>query len=132
MTKEELLVHIKERLRVTEEIADFIPGLKKEKDPAGALYYTYNGIRIDDLDRDTLDKLFGRIQTESVRINTERINKQLESIRQAQQAQQAAQQAARIPAVVQVPPQPPKIPQAPPTQAQIPKVPQLPPQPPKK
>ena len=128
ITKEDLVSHIEGRLDTMEEALNLIPGLKKENNASGMSFYSYNGVKLKDLDRDTLDKLFSRVQNEGVRIQTERLNKQLEGIRQAHQAQVAAQQVSRIPRVIQPPPQPPSS-QA---QHQIPSVPQPPPEPPKR
>ena len=107
-----------------EEILSFIPGLKKEKDAEGKVFYAYQGVKLSDMDRKELDKLFNKVQQEAVRIRTEKLNRQLESIRQAEQATRAAQQAART---ATPPPQPPKAPAPPPATPQIPKTPPPPP-----
>lgn len=125
MTSAELAEHIKGMLEHEDEILNFIPDLKKEKDSAGNIFYTYQGLKIENMDKERLDKLFSRIQNEAVRVRTERLNKQLESIRQAQQASIAAQQASRVPTVVT----PPRPPQPPPTP---PKPPPPPPAPPRR
>ena len=93
----------------------YVPGFKKEKDPEGKRYYTYNGVRLEKLDKEKLITLYGRIRQERTRLNAERIGRQLESIRQAQQATNMVNQAARIQTP---PPQPPK---APPTPPQLPR-----------
>ena len=133
LTKEELVTHIKGRLDAVDEILDFISELKRGRDPSGTFSYTYNGMRVEELDRETLDKLFLRVQNEGSRIQAERLNKQLENISQAQRAQMAVQQASRVPKVVQPPPQPPRVPSTPPqAQNQISRAPQVPPQPPRR
>jgi hypothetical protein len=88
MTTEELAAEIADILDTDEEIGSFIPGLKKEKDNLGKTFYTYNGVKLERLDRGKLEKLFIRVRQERVRIRTERITRQLESIRQAQAAAQ--------------------------------------------
>lgn len=129
MTAEELAADITDMLDTDDEIMSFVPGLKKEKDQLGNVFYTYMGLRLERLPREKLENLFRRVRQERVRLRTERITRQLESIRQAQQAAAIAQQASRIPRVVTPPPQPPRIPSSP-AQTQIPKTPQLPPTPP--
>lgn len=114
------------------KVVNFIPGLKKEKDEAGKNFYTLQGVRLENLNRKELDALFNKIQNEATRIRTERLNAQLESIRQAEQANRAAQQASRISTVTAPPPQPPKAPPIPPAAQQIPKAPPPPPTPPRR
>ncbi|MDP2912635.1 MAG: hypothetical protein Q8N91_01330 [Candidatus Omnitrophota bacterium] len=126
ITQQEFVQHLEETLDYDDEALGAIPELKKEEGG----FYTYNGVKLEDLDREKLNTVFSRIQNEIGRIRTERLNQQLESIRQAQQANMAAQQAARIPAVFTLPPKPPQVPQPPPSPPQIPMTPQVPQPPP--
>lgn len=122
LTKQELVAHLKMMLEHEDEVLSFIPELKKEKDAKGNISYLYKGKKIEDIDEKSLRGLYSRTQNELTRIRTERLNKQLESIRRADQAARAAQQASRIPRVVTPPQQPPSPPQ----------IPKQPPQPPRK
>lgn len=143
MTKEQLLVRIKSDLKDEKDILNSIPELKSTGEKENATY-TYSGTRLEDLDKDKLQTVFNRIQGEALRIRTDHINKQLETIRQANQANIAAQQANRAQNIGATPvPQPPKqpmppqarIPQPPssPTQqTQVPKAPPTPPAPPRR
>lgn len=134
-TKDEIAKHVKEMLDHEEEVINLIPGLKKSMTEKGESFYTYEGTRLEDLDKGTLDKIFSRMNQEVTRIRTERLNKQLESIRHAQQITSAAAGAAKIPTP---PPQPPRIysgpsvPSTPPSVAQPPRTPVLPPAPPRR
>jgi hypothetical protein len=122
MSTDEIVEHIGMILDRGDEVMDFIPGLKLEKDPSGVEYYTYNGVRLEKLEKDKLIALNNKIQQEKTRLNAERINKQLESIRQAQQASNAAriQAISRPP---QPPPSPPRVQQSQPTPPRAPVVP---------
>ncbi len=119
MTVQELADRITKVLEHSDEVMGCVPGFKREKDPDGKEYYTYKGTRLEKVDKEKLTALYNRVLQERTRINTERINKQLDTMRQTQQAANIASQAARIP-VVHVPPkptpppQPPKAPPAPP------------------
>lgn len=123
MTMSELAEDITDNLDREDSILNMVPGLEKKSDPDGKEYYTYQGTRLQDLDRDTLDKVFGRVRSEALRIRTDNINRQLETIRGANRA------------IVSIPQPPPRAqvapPAAPPSQAQrIPQPPQRPPAPP--
>lgn len=115
-----------------DEVMDYVPGFRKETDPSGTVYYTYNGTRLEKLDKDKLASLYSRIQAERSRLNADRISRQMEAVRQAQQAQQAANATRQIPKVPQAVNQPPKPPApTPPSSSQIPRaVPKAPPGPP--
>jgi hypothetical protein len=127
-TREELAESLKGMLENNGEIVNLIPELKARKDADGNVSYVYRGTSLEKLDDKTFRKLYQKTQSEAARIRTERLNRQLESIRQAQAAANAAHQASRTPRVVTPPPQPPRVPQPPPP-TQIPK---QPPQPPRK
>jgi len=109
LTKTDLIEHIKGNLDHIQEILNFIPGLKKEVDPTGSAIYTYQGGKIEDLDREQLIKLYSRINSEAVRIRTEKLNRQLESIMRANELTRQANQSARIPTPPLAPPQPPVL-----------------------
>ncbi len=129
MTPIMMAERIAETLLHEDEILNFIPGLKKEKVSDGKDFYTYQGVKIDELDKEKLQELYNKVNNEAVRIRTERLNRQLESINQAHQATIAAQQALRVPRPVAPPPQPPPTN---PTVVQPPKPPPMPPVPPRR
>ncbi|MDP3804577.1 MAG: hypothetical protein Q8Q87_03375 [Candidatus Omnitrophota bacterium] len=123
MTKDEILTELKETLKDEEEILDYIPELKKGRGEDGKEFYTYQGARLEDLEKEKLEKILGRVNNQAVMIRTDRINRQLEVIRQTQRIQAAPRIAA--PPQVSVPAvptprattysTPPKISQPPPT-----------------
>ena len=125
-TKEEYIAHIKGNLGRIESLIKSIPGLKKDIDPAGNAIYTYQGKRLEDLDKEQLTKLYVRVSSEATRIRTERLNKQLESMRISEQLAVQNRRITPVPGVPVVPPQPPSTP------AQPPKVPPLPLAPPRR
>jgi len=132
MTKAEIIETIQDVLDSEDEALDFIPDIKKRKDKDGKEFYVYlsesKEMKLEDLDREKLDKILTRVNQTAVRIRTERIQRQLESIQQAQNIQrmqniQNMQNIQRVQTNVQRVPLPPPQP---------PKAPQLPPAPPKK
>jgi len=137
MTKEELIKDIREDLESEDEILGYIPQLKMTKGPDGKAVITFEKqgqmVKLEDLDKETLIKIWGNINQMATKINVDRINQQLETIRQTQ----ALQRVTRPPQAVVPAPQPPRYqapppaPQPPPT-AQASRVPQPPPQPPRR
>jgi hypothetical protein len=119
MTVQELADGITKVLDRSDDVMDYVPGFKQEKDPEGKEYYTYKGTRLEKLEKEKLIAIYNRVRQERTRLNTERINRQLDTIRQAQQATNIANQASRIPTVTTPPPAPPP--------AQPPRTPPLPP-----
>lgn len=137
LTKADIIEHIKGNLDRFGEILNSIPGLKKETDATGKAIYTYQGKSLADMDKDQLMKLYRRVNAQVVLIRTERINKQLETIRRAEQAARRAQQASRPIVIPSQPPTvciPPQVPSSaqPAAITQQPRVPAPPPAPPKK
>lgn len=128
-TKEELLERINGTLEYNDEVVNFIKGLRKEADPQGKVFYSLEGVRLENLDKDQLTKVLRQVQSQVARINAERIAKQLESIQQTQRAIAATQAAGRI-SNISTPPSVPKPPQVPPVPTQVPKAQQAPPAPP--
>ena len=118
LTMAEMVEHIKGNLDRIEEILTFIPEIKKEIDPAGNVTYTYQGKSLEDLDKEELTKLDARVSNEAVRLRTERLNRQLESIRRANQMTHQARQVIQVP---KIPAPPPKVPKAPPVPATYPR-----------
>lgn len=136
MTKEEMAQHIIETIESEDEVLNYIPPLKAEKRPDGKLNVTYEvkgqAVKLEDLDKDTLGKIYSTVHQISTKLSVERISQQLETIRQTQNIQRVAQP----PQAMTVPAQPPRVPQsqAPPQQppSAPSRVPQPPPQPPRR
>ena len=119
LTRADKLKSIQGNLENLPEILSFVPGIKKEADAAGKATYTYQGKKIEDLDDEQLGKLYARVGNEGVRLRTERLNRQLDTIRRAEQVNRQNRQLMLPPRVPTPPYQPPKIPQIP----QTPKIP---------
>ncbi|GEM_PF-5000540 len=134
LTKAEMVDAIKRRLEAYSKIVDIIPGLSMEKDADGEAEYYYSKeggapVKLIELDKDTLYKLFVRISNEATRFRTERTIKQIEQqnalmrilhqqeqhrqqLHQQQQQQQVIRQQTQQPSqqpprAHQPPPQPP-------------------------
>ncbi|MFA5084775.1 MAG: hypothetical protein WC482_00215 [Candidatus Omnitrophota bacterium] len=113
-TKEEMLAELKEDLAYNDEVFDAVPELKAGTGQNGNVVYTYNNAVLDGLSKEDLAKLYSRVRQALVKIRTERIQRQLETIRQAE----------RLPKTVNSPQSPPRVPAAPPS---VPKAPPSPP-----
>jgi hypothetical protein len=113
-TKEEMLAELKEDLAYNDEVFDAVPELKAGTGQNGNVVYTYNNTVLDGLSKEDLAKLYSRVRQALVKIRTERIQRQLETIRQAE----------RLPKTVNSPQSPPRVPAAPPS---VPKAPPSPP-----
>jgi hypothetical protein len=114
MTKDETLAQLKKEIATSDEIFNAVQGLKSEKDSKGNIIYTLNGVTIDNLSKEDLDKLLTRVRQSLVKIRTDRIQKQLETVKRAQGPRVifAPPQPARTPPN---PTPPARVPQAPPT-----------------
>jgi len=130
MTKAEIADRITKVLDRRKEVLNFVQGLSKEKDAEGNEFYTFQGIRIAGLERAVMEKLYIRVRQEAVRINTERLTKQIESINRANQLSRAAQQLPQVPGVPRVITAPPRPPALPPVVQQTPQIPKSVPAPP--
>lgn len=138
LTKPELVERLKETIELDEEALDYIPELKKHTGRDAKAFYTFTidgrDTRLEDLDEARLKNITGRINQTRTNIWADRINKQLEAIRQAHEAQQvinvprpqAIPTPPRIPSAI-VTPSTPQAPVTPP-----PPPPQAPPPPPKR
>ncbi len=117
-TKEELVTRLAGLLTYNMEVLSYIPELKSQEDEKGDIFFTYvteHGVtkKLNELDKDILVKLLGRVNGEVNRLNTERIMRQLEQVRQAQQVPKTPPQPPQPPRIV-VPPEAPTPPQPPP------------------
>ena len=90
---------IKSNLSSFEEIANLVQGLKKETDASGNVVYTFQGAKIENLSDDLLDKLFSRVSSEAVRFRTERLNRQLQTIKRANDLTRMNRQITTVPKV---------------------------------
>ena len=129
MTAADKIVRINKDLSAFKEILGIVPGLAKESDVVGNTYYTYQGKKLEDLDKETLNKLYSAVATQAVRLRTERLNKQLENIRRANELTRQNTQVAPRVNIVTPPYQPPAF-TPPPAVNQPPKQPTPPPTPP--
>lgn len=114
MTKGEMLAALKEDLADNNEIFDMVPELKAAvSHQDGKAVYTFNGAALESLSKEDLTNLFGRVRNALVKIRTDRIQKQLETIKQVERLR-----------VITSPQQPPH---APSTTPSVPKIPSSPP-----
>ena len=107
----ELYGRIKNLLMIFPEITDFMPEIKTTTGADGdisEIKYNVSGVftNLETLDRGSLIKVYKRVNIERARIQGERIQRQLESIR--------ASRHVHTPHKVHMPPETPKIPPAPP------------------
>ncbi len=133
MTKEEMLSEIKDDLETLDEILDGMPALKAEKGKDGKIFYTYNGVKLDEMGKEELGGLFTKVSQSATRFRTERIERQLETGRRTQRLTEKAAPVTPVtpsgPASVSIPPSPPSVPKLPsqPAQPSIAKPQSLPP-----
>lgn len=113
MTKEQMLVELKDDLSDMEEIFDTVPGLKSEMDAAGSPAFFFQGVNLDSLSEKDLGDLYGKVRQAAVKIRTDRIQRQLDMAKQTQRLQGAV-----------TPPQPPRTPPSPPKAPTPPPAPQ--------
>ncbi|MFA6078677.1 MAG: hypothetical protein WC779_02905 [Candidatus Omnitrophota bacterium] len=134
----EMASYITEMLRARTDILEFIPELKMEMGPDKKESFSYmvdgSYVKIEDLDQDTMQKLLNRMTAEVNRIQSERLNRQIQQEAMRQSQQRAMTQQPRIPTpppqqIAQPPRQPQRPPQPPP---QPPRVPSIPPGPPRR
>ncbi|UCD55071.1 MAG: hypothetical protein JSV93_06070 [Candidatus Omnitrophota bacterium] len=101
LTEEEILRRIKYMLETSPEIADFIPELKN--------------MDLEELDKENLIKIHNRINIERIRIQTEKMQRQLEATRASERIRKLPQDYT-APAVPQTPrprSSPPEVPTPP-------------------
>jgi hypothetical protein len=128
MSKDEMVKALYDTLASTEEVMSFVPGLKKGKDSQGKDIYTYEGTRLEDLDKDKLEGVLKKVRSNAARIRGERIQRQLERTQKIQRLNTAAggppsgAQLPRMPQVVS----PPATPKPPPSPPKVPKPPSIP------
>lgn len=123
-TKEDLLKDILDDLENQDEILEVMPAIKAQKGQDGKVLYTYNGVKLEDMSKEDLANLSGRVGQLAVKFRTERIQRQLETAKQATRVP-APRAPVMVPAVPQLPrttatppsspPRPAPAPTAPPT-----------------
>lgn len=124
MSPDEIRDRIKTVVESSQEALDYIPELKasfNKDETVNVLSYKRDGIfvSIEELDKETLVKIYVRVNRERTRLNAERIQRQLESVR-------AAQNISRIQTPPTAPSTPPSPPPAPPRVQSPPQVPNIP------
>jgi len=135
MTKEELVKEITRMYTNYRNIA--VTGMEAETDDKGAvtaIYYNKGDgsrVRIDDLDKETLESLFVNVRREMVRISTERTMKMMEDIRRIQEMNRQQRELSRTIQQKGVPGATYKPPSAPPALPKTYTPPKLPPSVPK-
>jgi len=122
MTKAELAADITKNLNREESILNMIPGLEKKSGPEGKEYYTYKGTKLEDIDRDTLDKIFGKVRSEALRLRTDKVNRQIETVHRVN----AVSQIPKLPIVPQTIVTPPQVPKTAQTTSRPPVTPTIP------
>lgn len=123
-TKEEMLEDIKDDLEAHEEIIVSISGLKAEKDNEDKVIYTFNNVKIEEMSGEDLQPLFKKVRQFAIKLNTERIQRQMETVERAQVVGNVARGGATTPSKPPTPPQTPKI-------SSVPSGPPSPPSPPR-
>lgn len=128
LSREEMLAQLNEDFGVNEEVFDAVPGLKAEKTADGKASYTFNGKKLSDLSKEDLKDLFIKARQALVRIRTDRIQRQLDTVKRVD----SVNRLANPPMPSRVPAAGPSIPKVPTTPPSVTKAPSLPPSPPKR
>lgn len=121
MTREETISALKDILEGEDEIFNAIPELKVVKDAKGGMSYIYRGIRLEDMSKEDADALMARVHQNLTRLNTERIQMQLENVQRAERLR--AVTPPRPPSIPQAVPQPPQTPSNPSSSTRVPAAP---------
>ena len=119
MTKEEMLSELKEELADNDEVFDAVPGLKVGTDQNGNAVYTYKNTALDELSKEDLANLYGKVGQAIASIRTDRIQKQLEVIRQVERLQKMTN-PPQPPRTFTTPPSPPSTSRTPPAPPPVP------------
>lgn len=112
MTREEMISELKEELKSNEELFDLFPDMKSKKGDDGNAYFTFKGIKIEDMPKEDIDNLLTKARQALTKIRTDRIERQLEIVRRVERLNRAAAplQSPRVPAA---PPSSPRAVSAP-------------------
>lgn len=128
MTREEMISELKEELKFNEELFDLFPDMKSKKGDDGNIYFTFKGIKIEDMPKEDIDNLLTKVRQALTKIRTDRIERQLEVVRRVERLNSAAAplQSPRVPAA---PPSAPRTVSAPPSPPSASRSPSIPPPP---
>ncbi len=116
LSRDQMVKIIERRLKSYPQIVLIIPGLEVRQSQEGKeeTYYTDKGgiaLKLEQLEKESLLRLFGRVNNEATKINTERIIRQIQQqeqlMRQIQQG--IPRQPQQPPRVFTPPPQPPQV-----------------------
>lgn len=131
MTREEMVLELKEELKYNEELFDLFPDMKSKKGDDGNVYFTFKGVKIEDMPKEDIDNLLTKVRQALTKIKTDRIERQLEIVRRVERLNRAAAplQSPRAPAA---PPSAPSVPSAPPSPQSAPRAASAPPSPPRR
>lgn len=131
MTREEMVLELKEELKYNEELFDLFPDMKSKKGDDGNVYFTFKGVKIEDMPKEDIDNLLTKVRQALTKIKTDRIERQLEIVRRVERLNRAAAplQSPRAPAA---PPSAPSVPSAPPSSQSAPRAASPPPSPPRR
>lgn len=131
MTREEMILELKEDLKHDEELFDLFPDMKSKKGDDGNVYFTFKGVKIEDMPKEDIDNLLTKVRQALTKIRTDRIERQLEIVRRVERINRTAAplQSPRIPAA---PPSAPRAVSAPPSPPSAPRSPSIPPPPPRR
>ena len=79
--KDETLYELKKELAGNAEILGMVPSLKAEQDNEGKIFYTFNGVKLESLAKEDLKNLSVRVHHIFVKMQAERIARQLKTTR---------------------------------------------------
>jgi hypothetical protein len=118
MTPEEVVKELTRMLNYNKELIKLVPGLEMVKDDKGNIYYTYKQkdgkvVRLEDLDRETLESIFLTVRSDMIRRNTEMTTRQMREIKRIQDMNRQARELRRpvtTTTTYKPPALPPKVP----------------------
>ena len=131
MTRLEMILELKEELSHDEELFDLFPDIKSKKGDDGNVYFTFKGIKIEDMTKEDIDNLLTKVRQALTKIRADRIERQLEIVRRVERLNRAAAplQSPRVPAA---PPPAPRAVSAPRSPPSAPRAVSAPPPPPRR
>lgn len=96
MTKEDYIKSIGTTMDSMQEIKGLVPGLNAETGTDGKNFYTYEGAKLEDLDKEKLENLYSRVMSEASRLRTDRLTRQLDAIRRTEQLNRQTRELSKI------------------------------------
>lgn len=114
MTRDEMLAELKDSFDEADELFNMIHGLKAETDKNGKVYYMIGGVKLEDMENEDLSNLLIKVRQVLVKIRTERIQNQLETVERIHNLQRVVV-PSQAPAAPATPRSAPRTPQAPPS-----------------